>query len=575
MLDILRKISVCGAPPAITSEPLSAGRDRKVPTMRRCTMVLGLVVVSLCLAACGNQASKQLESNLDYDALYKSIRHENEQFLKVRAQEEQLEQEKGSLVEALEPVLPEFNPLEETRISISVQEETIHNVLYLIARNAGLNLVIEPGISLDNRITISFEDASSALVMEKLLEAYDLAWDVKDNILYVQRWNERTFELDFVNVTSEVATSSGGDIFGNLGNEGSGGDLSGEFTLETEMGGSLEDDSLYGLILETVDAIINEESGNIDGGGGGGGDSADKNGFFALDPLAGQLYVRTTPGKLRAVAKMLNNLKAKLSRQVVIDARILQVSLDDNWSLGIDWNYVDQRLSAGDSGTTFEYLSRFDNPAEYPNGIGSLTRSGDDVIFKMTGFTKGDIAINAAIEAMQTFGGLKTVANPHVRVRHGQPALFTSGQSEKYVSEISREVDDDNNTTFTVETATVFNGVMLGVICFINDDNKIDMQIYPIKSEVNSSSLEPKAVTGAGDQISLPKVEVKNVSTTVRVSDGDTIILGGLIDKDTGKTDSGVPGLSQVPGLGWLFKSRTQIESVRELVIIMNIRVVQ
>jgi MSHA type pilus biogenesis protein MshL len=341
------------------------------------------------------------------------------------------------------------------------------------------------------------------------------------------------------------------------------------------MGGSLEDDSLYGLILETVDAIINEESGNIDGGGGGGGDSADKNGFFALDPLAGQLYVRTTPGKLRAVAKMLNNLKAKLSRQVVIDARILQVSLDDNWSLGIDWNYVDQRLSAGDSGTTFEYLSRFDNPAEYPNGIGSLTRSGDDVIFKMTGFTKGDIAINAAIEAMQTFGGLKTVANPHVRVRHGQPALFTSGQSEKYVSEISREVDDDNNTTFTVETATVFNGVMLGVICFINDDNKIDMQIYPIKSEVNSSSLEPKAVTGAGDQISLPKVEVKNVSTTVRVSDGDTIILGGLIDKDTGKTDSGVPGLSQVPGLGWLFKSRTQIESVRELVIIMNIRVVQ
>lgn len=544
-----------------------------MPTMRRNLIVIGLLVLAFGVTACGNPSTKQLESSLDYDALYKSVRGENEEFMKIRAQEMQLESEKGRLIENIEPVLPEFNPLEETRISISVQEETIHNVLYLIARNAGLNLVIEPGISLDNRITISFEDASSALVVEKLLDAYDLAWEVKDNILYVQRWNERTFELDFVNVTTQVSTSSGGDIFGNLANDGAGGDLAGEFSMSTEMGGELDEESLYGVILETVDAIINEESGNAGGGsssGGGGGGDSDKNGFFALDPMAGLLYVRTTPGKLRAVAKMLNNLKSKLARQVVIDARIMQVSLDDQWSLGIDWSYVDQRISAGDSGTTFEFLRR--GGTEFSQ----RTWADDNTIMRMSGFTKGDVAIDAAIEAMQTFGGLKTVANPHVRVRHGQPALFTSGRSEKYVSEITRETDDDtNNTTFSVETATVFNGVMLGVVCFINDADKIDMQIYPIKSEVSEASLELIEVTGSGDQISLPKVEVKNVSTTVRVSDGDTIILGGLIDKDTGKTDKGVPGLAQIPGLGWLFKTRTQSEEVRELVIIMNIRIVQ
>ncbi|NJB67860.1 MSHA type pilus biogenesis protein MshL [Desulfobaculum xiamenense] len=540
--------------------------------MRRYMIVFGLMAMSLGVLSCGNPSTKQLETNLEYDALYKSIRSENEEFLKARAQEDQLQAEKGLLAEAIEPVLPEFNPLEETRISISVQEETIHNVLFLIARNSGLNLVIEPGISLENRITISFEDASSALVVEKLLEAYDLAWEVKDNILYVQRWNERTFELDFVNVTSEVTTASGGDIFGNLGSEGASGELKGEFTLATTIGGTLEDDSLYGLILETVDAIINEASGNMQGGGGGGGGggvSSDENGFFALDPLAGQLYVRTTPGKLRAVAKMLNNLKAKLSRQVVIDARILQVVLDDEWNLGIDWSYVDQRLSAGDSGSTFEFLSRSNKAFDQRNW------ADDKTILRMTGFTKGDIAINAAIEAMQTFGGVKTVANPHVRVRHGQPALFTSGESAKYVSAINREIDDNNKTTYSVETSTVFNGVMLGVICFVNDDNKIDMQVYPIKSEVDPSSLTRVTVTADDDQISLPKVEVKNVSTNVRVSDGDTIILGGLIDKVTGKTDTGVPGLAQVPGLGWLFKSRAQSERVRELVIIMNIRIVQ
>lgn len=536
--------------------------------MRGTIALLGCVVLAAGLFSCTNPG-KQLESGLTYDPLYKELRAEDEAFVKARSQEEALERTSPDLMAEVEPLVPEFNPLDETTVSISVQEETIHNILYIVARNAGLNLVIEPGISLDNRVTISFEDASSGLVVEKLMQAYDLAWEVRDNILYVQRWNEEIFDLDFVNSTVTATTASGGDIFGSALSGGGGGSLSGTFTMDNDIGGDFDEDSLYGKIMDSVKSIIEEED-QLAGGGGGGTGDAETNGYTALDPVAGRLYVRSTPGKLRAIAKMLNNLRAKLSRQVIIDARFLEVRLSDNYTLGVDWNWVSTRVAhselGGDAGAELSFLGR---------GADMAAATNTNMVMSLTGLKKGDDSVNAIIEAMQTFGGVKAVANPHVRAKHGQPALFTTGTSSTYVSEISSTTDDNGNVTYTVATATVFDGVMLGVMPFISDDGKVDLQIYPIQSVVDGNSLNLQDVTAGGDKITLPRVDVKNVSTTVRVNDGDVIILGGLLDKGASKTDEGIPGLQSIPVLGWLFKGRTVTDEVRELVIIMSIKVVK
>jgi len=537
---------------------------KKGHVMRRSIVFLGLFVMSLGLAACQNPGT-MLESELEYDTLYKQLRKEEEQFVKMRAMEQQVERVPEEVKDLIQPVMPAYNPLEDTTISISVQQETIHNILYIVARNAGLNLVIEPGIELDKRVTISFEDASSALVVEKLLQAYDLAWEVADNILYVQRFAEQTFKLDFVNTVTEASTSSGGDIFGSaLSGEG---DLTGQFTMSSTIGGEFEDSSLYGQILQSVDSILSEESAF--GEQGVTGEEPENPGYFAMDPLTGTLYVKSTPGKIRAVAVMLNNMKSKLSRQVVIDARIMEVKLSDNFQFGIDFNWVAQRMALGDGTTTLSLLQRGST------AISARDFNTNGTIATVTGFQKGDDTFNAAVEAMQTFGGVKVVANPHVRAKHGQPALFTSGSSYKYVADISRDVDDNGVVTYTTTTANVFNGVMLGVVAYISDDDKIDMQIFPIKSEVDEDSLTLKTVTASGDMITLPQVDVKTVNTTVRVKDGDTIILGGLIDKSSSKSDKGVPVVSDIPILGWMFKTRTDKDAVRELVIVMQVRVVK
>jgi len=527
--------------------------------MRGIIVGLTIVALSLVLASCAQKQHKQLESDLGYDALYKALKKEEQDFVKARAREDQMQRRQEEIEAAIQPMLPEFNPLDENTVSISVQNETIHNVLYIVARNAGLNLIIEPGIGLDNRVTISFENAQSSLVVDKLLQAYDLAWEVKENVLYVKRFVEQVFDLDFVNTKTEVTTKAGGDIFGGALSSAAGGgatgDLSGEFKVETGLKSKLESDSLYGTLDESIKKLMK----------GSGTEEAANTGTYSSDAVAGQVMVQTTPSRMRSIAKMINNLKTKLSRQVIIDARILEVRLSDEFALGIDWNWVSQRL-AFQHPWTVTYNGH--------NALSNISTNNQNDILTIAGKV-GDDTVNSAIQAMQAFGGVKIVANPHVRAKHGQPALFTSGTSQKYVSEIQRDTDTNGNITFTVQTATVFEGVMLGVVAYVSDDNKIDMQIYPIKSEVDDASLALTDVTASGDKISLPKVDVKNVLSTVRVNPGDVIILGGLIDKTTGKTDTGIPGLSDIPILGWAFKGRAQTEIVRELVIIMDIRVVQ
>ena len=110
---------------------------------------------------------------------------------------------------------------------------------------------------------------------------------------------------------------------------------------------------------------------------------------------------------------------------------------------------------------------------------------------------------------------------------------------------------------------------------FIQEDGRITLLINPIKSDVDPTSIEPVLVSqNSADSISLPKVSVKEISTTIGLKDGDEIFLGGLIDKHHQKANKGVPVLSRIPVLGYLFKNDTLEEETRELVIVLKVTVI-
>ncbi len=537
-----------------------------------------LLAATLLALLCACSPKDSTVDKLGYEELYNATMRENLKLAQLREQERKLESKGPAAAPPAEPLIPSYNPLEEVPVSITMRDESLHDVLFIVARNAGLNLVIEPGISLEeNRVTISFEAAKSSDVVEFLLDAYDLAWQVRNNVLYVRRYKEQTFDTGFLNVKSTMAISAGGDIFGSIGQEGGSGDLSGNVNVHSSMGKGLEEGSLYAMLAQNVDNIIRGTSSTLGTGSSSQGDDADRSlGHYTLDPMAGTLYVKSSPKKVKAVATLLRNLQRKLARQVAIDARIMEVSLSDDFRFGIDWNFVSSRIIKGlNYYVDVSWDGTQDNPViRIPDN--SISRSG---LVRGQDLPAGTSLLDATIEALSTFGGVKVISNPHVRARHGQPTLFTSGVSERYVNSITREVSAVTEgsgiptTTYSIETATVFDGVMLGVLPYINEDGSVDIQVFPIKSTVEPGSLELVNVTEF-DRISLPKVNIKNVSTSVRVRHGDTVILGGLIDKGLSNETKQLPDVGDIPILGWLFKTKTRQELVRELVIIMDIKVV-
>lgn len=536
-------------------------------------------MLALLLAGCYAPRADRLESNLGYAELQEQLAKEQQEFLDARARGvESLERRGEAPPPVMEPFAPAFNPLDEVLVSITVQNETLHNILYVVARNAGLNLVIDPKISLDNRITVSFEHSPSSVVIDRLLDAYDLYWEVENNILSVHRFQEKIFSLGFLNTQSEYNLDSGGDIFGSAGESSS---LSGNFEMTSKMDST---DSLYEQLKKNVDDILEEKSSG--GSSSKSGDDEDKGskGHYTLDMTAGSLFVRSTPKKINAVARMIKELQHKLSRQVVIDAQLLEVTLNDGFRLGVDWNFVQHRIFGGE---IWQYgLGMFPGSA----GLGTFGNAIADPSANLApspivigprpgqslapgGFMGGDGRLSATLDALQTFGGVKSLSNPHIRTRHGHAALVTSGRSERYLQEITRSRDaETNEITFRTQTATAFQGVMLGVVPYINDDGAVDLSIFPISSDVDLSTT---VELGDGSKLTLPKVDVRNVNTNVRVRDGDMIILGGMIYKTSSKVDRQAPGVGSVPGLGWLFKNRTDSEQTRELVVVMRIRIVE
>ncbi len=502
-----------------------------------------LVLMVGVLSSCEPAHKKTSEVDA-YKLLYKSLEKEQKQLGKLRTLEKHLERTSSPKKKFIPPVLPSYNPLDHIPISLNVIDEPLDKILYIIARNAGLNLVIEPDLTLKNKVTISFENTPSSVVVQKLLAAYDLAWTVKDNCLYVKRFEDKIFNLDFLNTDTQVSIRSGGDIFGSSGAESGGNNFTGDFSLQTTAGKGVDANSLYGYVKKNIEEIIKDSSGqNIKG-------------ECVIDPVTGTLYVKTTPSKMKVVEKFLKKLKTRLNKQVIIDAQILEVTLNKAFQLGIDWNYVLDTLLRHSN-----LHVQLTHPYTFPSTTlqGSVISPTELIINSKSPSS----AVDATIKAISTFGNVTTISNPHLRTRHGQPALIVSGTTKTYVKEITT---DGNQTTYN--TATAFQGVMLGVIPYITDNNEVDLQIFPISSEVDLS------IKSADQKITLPQVDVRNVNTNVRIKSGDTIILGGLIYKRKNRGRAHTPLLGELPIIGWLFKQKSHTSELTELVIIMHVQVI-
>jgi type II secretory pathway component GspD/PulD (secretin) len=158
---------------------------------------------------------------------------------------------------------------------------------------------------------------------------------------------------------------------------------------------------------------------------------------------------------------------------------------------------------------------------------------------------------------------------------NGQTALLSVGREVSFVSRVETQTTASSGsiptTTFTVDTSSILSGIIIGIVPHINEFGEIALSITPIISDL--VQLQDKSIGQVSDNsvsISLPTVDLRELSTTVKVRDGQMIIIGGLISKKENLKDNQIPLAGNIPVIGTLFKSRDKKESRSELVVLLR-----
>ncbi|PIE61950.1 MAG: pilus (MSHA type) biogenesis protein MshL [Desulfobacterales bacterium] len=434
------------------------------------------------------------------------------------------------------PVMPVYDPLEDQLMSLSMTHENLETILYLIADTVGMNLIIDGSVNAGaHKVTLNFQNVSAKMILKTVTEQFDLNYEVIQNVIRVRSLMEKVFPLNFLDTNVSMAFDVGGDVLGG-GNDVQASGLAGSVTLK---GNGAKKGNPYEILKEMVAQVKTKE------------------GIVTVNPLSGSLYIKDKPSVVKTVAQLLNQFKEMLSRQILIEARIIEVTLSSGYEYGIDWRL----LRAADNNVTTTKLKQLS---------WNLT---DGLV--LTGFND-TFNFGTVVSALETFGDVKIVSNPTIRAKHGKPAVISVGDSiayKKSVETTQARTGTETTETTEVEVSTVFDGLILGVIPFIEPNGKINLLINPIKSDVDIQSIENSEVVADGLTISLPKVSIKEISTSITLNDRDVVVLGGLISDEQFKEDKNVPLLGNIPLLGHMFKNEYTSEKKKELVIILNVSI--
>lgn len=289
------------------------------------------------------------------------------------------------------------------------------------------------------------------------------------------------------------------------------------------------------------------------------------------NPQAGLVSVRAAPSELALVEDFLSQAERQLKRQVVLEARIIEVELSDGYEQGIDW----ANLQAG-SGANITPSSRVTGNTVNPfpgflSPIGDMLGGG--AVFNFT-----DGSFSAAINLLQTQGEVNTLSNPRITTSNNQKAVIKVGTDEYFVTNFTLETTTSSNGNTQqspdIELKPFFSGISLDVTPQISDDNKVLLHIHPTVSEVTDGN---KRIDFGSGEVVLPlaRSTVRESDTIVEARSGEMIIIGGLMQEKQQELGSGVPLLSKIPILGNLFKNRNVASKKSELVIMLRPVVVE
>jgi MSHA biogenesis protein MshL len=391
------------------------------------------------------------------------------------------------------------------KISIQGKSIPIASIMELISEESNLSYYIDPGISNLVVANLNFKDATIKELLDFLEANYD-TW---------------TCEIDFPARSNKSSISIGGSVIPAS-------DLSGSAKVSSEFSSGQAD--LYSAIENDVKALLSPA------------------GKFSLNRSSGVLLVSDSASALKRVKYYINKVRESKDRKVRIEVKIVEVSLDNTDSYGIDWSFM-KNFSA--NSTNFNL--KLDQNTALTQKVFSVNLAGG-------GFT-------TLLNFLSTYGKVNLLSQPSLLLMNGENALLSVGRLLTYWELTAQAAGAQVGTPVVYPVQkSILKGLLFSVTPFISSDSSVTMEITPILADVSKW----ESYQWQGQLLEAPSVDIREAHTMLKVKSGETIILGGLISNKENTVERGIPIISRIPVIGHLFKSQEKVKERTELVIFIT-----
>jgi MSHA biogenesis protein MshL len=454
--------------------------------------------------------------------------------------------------------------LAEKRLEIAASGVAAEQFLAAIVDDSPYSIAVHPDVS--GTITLNLKNVTLDETLEVIesLYGYDIRREGRIIQVYPAGIRTETIPLDYLYVKRSGISSTSVNSGGVSGNASSGGNSSGGSSNSGNSGGSsgnnggnssnqsvstssgvniyTENESdFWSELKKTLSALVGSENGRS----------------VIVSPQAGLVTIKAMPAEITAVKRFIESTEEHLRRQVIIEAKIMEVTLNDDYQQGVKWDQV-----LGNIESTNIDFSTTGNIAG--NAIASTIGGITNLNFLNKDFS-------GVIELLSTQGNVQVLSSPRITATNNQKAIIKVGEDEYFVTDVSSTTTTGTSTTTTpeIDLTPFFSGIALDVTPQIDADGEVILHVHP---SVTITDEQTKTIRLSDEDIILPLAQssVRESDTIIRAKSGEIVVIGGLIE--TRKVDlvSKTPFFGDIPILGELFKSKSESVQKKELVILLK-----
>ncbi|HEX6154640.1 MAG TPA: pilus (MSHA type) biogenesis protein MshL [Burkholderiales bacterium] len=492
------------------------------------------------------------------------------------------------------PVLPQPRPAARPETySVVVSNVRVQELLFALARDARLNVDIHPDIT--GTVTLNAIDQTLPQLLTRIARQVDMRYEIDGQNLVVMRDTPflRVYRVDYVNMARDsrsIATVST-QVTGGLVAQASSGQNNSTATINSVSANKFWDTLVGNIkeILQETDKVIPAaapppapsttaptQAGQIPPASPAtpAAPPAAPVATFReaasviANPETGILNIRATSRQHEKVQEFLDSVMTNARRQVLIEATVAEVQLNNQYQRGIDW----QRLRSGATTTGVPAFGQGNSGIEFgQTSVG--TPAGINTNAFVMGGAIASLNFNFALKFLESFGDVRVLSSPKISVLNNQTAVLKVVDNLVYFTIQAQSTANQTSTltTFTTTLNSVPVGFIMSLVPQISDTDTVVLNLRPTISRKIGDVADPNpSLATAGVTSLVPVIQTREMESVLRVQSGQVAVLGGLMQDAVTNIEDTIPGVRDIPGLGQLLSQRKDINQKTELVIFLR-----